>query len=290
MAPQRHRSAAPPFAQAFQRCTWLRSHNLVNRLGPRLRSRWSCSLSQPFPQDISDLLVESGYDLDVLNSIGRKLRTPAATCLRVNTLRADVDIVAAELEEHCLASCGFRPSILRHPILKECLILPPRFNPKFHDEKSEDGSSLERVVLSCRSALRQCGCSPHSPNLVEHPHPTTVLARQSISDHTQSYASNQHLTDAQPHEANCCGAQGADVFAPGVAAVPADLREGEAVSVYADITDCVQRGGVIAGQLPKPRFQSPLCSFLLGTPVPRPRNRRITAVSIPPTWARMHAR
>ncbi|EKX50438.1 hypothetical protein GUITHDRAFT_103672 [Guillardia theta CCMP2712] len=45
--------------------------------------------------------------------------------------------------------------------------------------------------------------------------------------------------------------QGAQIFAPGIAAAPYSMNQGDLLAVYADTTDAVQRGGVTAGKQPK---------------------------------------
>lgn len=221
-------------------------------------------------QDVVDLLVETGFDPHVLDRIGEKLRTPAATCFRVNTLQADVNLVARELEELCLSSCGFRPSIFQHPLLRECLILPPRFNPKFDAEvlswNSGQSRTPERVVLVgrlCGEAVLQVRWLPsNAAFLCER---RAITTENGVLHHC-SYTIATSPTLRFGGSSQAAGGQGADVFAPGVAAAPADLREGEPVAVFADITDCVQRGGVTAGLQPNPNAL-PLCSSASACPL-----------------------
>jgi hypothetical protein len=186
-----------------------------------------------FPPDVRELITstsEGAISNEALLDMVARLRTPAATCLRVNTLRASPSDIAHQLAELCEAECGFRPTIYSPRAFPECLILPRRDGespPPTDAASMPDARGAVLVGRLCGEAVLQ-GAHVFAAGVAAAPH---------------------NLTPGQEVE----------VFAPPpppprtkwTRRIPHPVLIGHAASlsqVFADTTDAVQRGGCTGGR------------------------------------------
>lgn len=94
------------------------------------------------PQEVFDYLFEQGYgSRERLEMVAERLATPASMGIRVNMVRASTCAIKDEIESMCssIYGPGFASGIVSHPLVPECILVPPR---------------------SCPRPTRICKCSP----------------------------------------------------------------------------------------------------------------------------------
>eukprot|EP00802_Teleaulax_amphioxeia_P004669 Tamp_04673.p2 GENE.Tamp_04673~~Tamp_04673.p2 ORF type:complete len:592 (-),score=80.16 Tamp_04673:81-1856(-) len=130
--------------------------------------------AQVFSADVTEYLRQNGLDDDCIAQCSRSLRTPSATCLRVNVLRTTVEDVAISLQELCRAELGHVPPLYQHPALPECIILPTSQNPALASSTTSSGArvrDLPRVLVGrlCGEAVMQ-GAHVFAPGVAAAPY------------------------------------------------------------------------------------------------------------------------
>jgi len=126
--------------------------------------------AQVFSADVTEYLRQNGLDDDCIAQCSRSLRTPSATCLRVNVLRTTVEDVAISLQELCRAELGHVPPLYQHPALPECIIMPTSQNPALASSTTSSGArvrDLPRVLVGrlCGEAVMQ-GAHVFAPGML----------------------------------------------------------------------------------------------------------------------------